>query len=380
VSDVVAEPLTATEFAPLMASFAPFEAHPVLAVAVSGGRDSLALALLAHQWASARDGRVVGLIVDHGLRAESADEAANTRDRLANHSIAAEILRWSGAKPASGLQAAAREARYRLLLDACRRLGILHLLVAHHADDQAETMAMRSVRLSGPDGLAGMAALVEQREARLLRPLLAVRRARLTATLEARAVQWIDDPSNVDSRFERARLRKAGSTPSTVAGSGATRGAVRAARDGRLAAAAVLLAECDLPGAVAIDRAGFARLGGEVAQQLLSRAIQAMGSRDHPPRRERLERAAARLSLGVSRGKSGKSQDFTLSECRLELRQAPGSRRLRWIIRPENGRKDTRDAGQPLIPAAFFACGAAQAPHLDCNPIDGSKPCEPVQS
>jgi tRNA(Ile)-lysidine synthase len=357
-----AEPLTSAEFAPLMAPFAPFEARPVLAVAVSGGRDSLALALLAREWAAELEGRIVGLIVDHRLRRESSREAARTRDLLVRHGIAAEILRWRGAKPASGLQEAAREARYRLLFEACRRHGILHLLVGHHADDQDETVAMRAARLSGPDGLAGMAALVEQREARLLRPLLSVRRARLTATLEARAVAWIDDPSNVDSRFERARLRKTG----RATGPGLARqDKSRASRDQRLAAAAVGIVEFDVPGAVAVDRAGFARLGRELAVRLLSRIVQAVGRRDHPPRRERLGRAAARLSQGVSRGKSGKSQDFTLSECRLELRQAPGSRRLRWIIRPENGRKDARKAGQPLIPAAFFACGGPSAPHLD---------------
>jgi tRNA(Ile)-lysidine synthase len=357
-----AGPLAAAEFAPLMAPFAPFEARPILAVAVSGGRDSLALALLAHEWAAGLEGRVVGFIVDHGLRRESSSEAATTRDLLSRHGIPAEILRWRGAKPASGLQEAAREARYRLLLEACREQGILHLLIAHHADDQAETVAMRAARASGLDGLAGMAALVEQHEARLLRPLLSVPRARLTATLEARAVTWIDDPSNLDSRFERARLRKAGTA---VAAALAGRDKSRAARDGRLAAAAVGLVEFDLPGAVAVDRAGFARLGRELAVRLLSRIVQAVGRRDHPPRRERLERAAARLSQGLSRGKSGKSQDFTLSECRLELRQAPGSRRLRWIIRPENGRKDARKAGQPLVPAAFFACDGPRAPHLD---------------
>jgi len=344
-----------------MVPFAPFESRPVLAVAVSGGRDSLALALLAQEWAVALDSRTMGLIVDHGLRRESAGEATTTRDLLARHGIAAEILHWHGPKPTSGLQEAAREARYRLLLKACRRHGILHLLIAHHADDQAETVAMRAARLSGPDGLAGMAALVEQREARLLRPLLSVSRARLTATLEARAVAWIDDPSNVDSRFERARLRKA--APAT-APAAAGQGKARAVLDARLATAAVSLVEFGPPEAVAIDRAGFARLGRELAVRLLSRIIQAVGRRDHPPRRERLERAAARLSHGVSRGKSGKSQDFTLSECRLELRQAPGSRRLRWIIRAENGRKDARKAGQPLVPAVFFACGAPQAPHL----------------
>jgi tRNA(Ile)-lysidine synthase len=361
VSAVAAAPLTAGQFSSLMAPFAPFESRPVLAVAVSGGRDSLALALLAHDWAVALEGRIVGLIVDHGLRAQSADEAAKTRALLERHGIAAEILRWRGAKPATGLQEAARQARYRLLLAACRRRGILHLLVAHQADDQAETVVMRAARGSGPDGLAGMANLVEQRHARVLRPFLLIPRARLTATLEARAVPWLDDPSNLDSRFERVRLRKAGAA-STPVGTGPGRS--RTAGDRRLAAAAVDLLEFDVPGAVAVDRAGFARLGRELGQRLLSRVIQAVGRRDHPPRGERLERAAARLSLGISRGKSGKSQDFTLSECRLELRQAPDSRRLRWIIRPENGRKDAKNAGQPLIPAAFFSCGAVSAPHL----------------
>jgi tRNA(Ile)-lysidine synthase len=355
VSEAATEPLTAAEFAPLMAPFAPFEARPVVAVAVSGGRDSLALALLAQDWAESLEGKVVGLIVDHGLRRESADEAARTSEELARHGIESELLHWRGPKPGSGLQQAAREARYRLLLEACRRRGILHLLIAHHADDQAETIAMRAARQSGPDGLAGMAALLELREARLLRPLLPIPRARLTATLGVRKVAWIDDPSNVDVRFERARLRKSGSAVAPAAG---RQGPARAARDRRLASAAVTLVDCDLPDGVAIDRAGFARLGRSLGQQLLSRAVQCVGSRDHPPRRERLERAAARLSQGVCRGKSGKSQDFTLSECRLELRQAPSSRRLRWIIRPENGRKYARRAGQPLIPAAFFACGA----------------------
>jgi tRNA(Ile)-lysidine synthase len=361
VSDA-ALPLTGADFAPLMAPFAPFESRPVVAVAVSGGRDSLALTLLAHEWSGALGGRVLGLIVDHGLRRESSREATNTLDLLAGRGIAAEILRWSAPKPTSGLQEAARKARYRLLLQACRCHGILHLLVAHHADDQAETVAMRAARLSGPDGLAGMAALVEQPEARLLRPLLAVPRVRLTATLEARAVPWIDDPSNVDSRFERARLRKAGLDPAPTADGAGKR---RAGHDARLAEAALELLDFDLSGAVAIDRTGFSRLGRESGMRLLSRVIQAVGGRGYPPRRERLERAAARLSQGLSRGKSGKSQDFTLSECRLELRQVPGSRRLRWIVRSESGRKDANNARQPLIPAAFFACGASCAPHLD---------------
>jgi tRNA(Ile)-lysidine synthase len=371
-------PLDAGAFARLMAPFEPFEASPSLAVAVSGGRDSMALALLSHGWAAERDGCVVGLIVDHGLRAESAGEAVATADALARHGIDGAILAWSGAKPRAGLQAAARTARYRLLRDECRRRGILHLLLAHHADDQAETVAMRAARQSGPDGLAGMAALVEQPEVRLLRPLLSVSRTGLTATLLARDVQWLDDPSNLDPRFERARLRANGcpaparSLVDLVGG----RGVERSVRDRKCARAAVDMLEFDPEGVAAIDRTGFARLGRDLQMRLLSRLIQAVGGGDHPPRRERLERAALRLCARpdhgpldrgpldrgpLDRGKSGKGQDFTISGCKLMLRQAPETRRLRWIVRPEHG----RNMGQPLIPAAFFACGAPAASHLE---------------
>lgn len=351
-------PLAAREFAALLAPFAPFEARPVSAVAVSGGRDSLALALLAHEWANARDGRVLALIVDHGLRPESADEARTTRERLDGAGIAAEILPWSGDKPSTRLQQAARDARYRLLFAACRRHGILHLMTAHHADDQDETVAMRAARESGPDGLAGMAAVVEHRDLRLLRPLLGVPRRRLTATIEARGVAWIDDPSNEDRRFERVRVRQDG------VASGVVRDGDRAVRDRTLAETALGVLEIG-PDGVALDHVAVSALRKEIAERLLSRVVQAVGRLDYPPRRERLGRATARLSQGACQGKSGKSQDFTLSGCQLMLRRDPTTRRLRWIVRPESGRTHDNKPGQPLVPAAFFACGASAAPHLD---------------
>ena len=350
-------PLGAGAFARLMAPFEPFEASVVLAVAVSGGRDSLALVLLAQDWAAARGGRAVGLIVDHGLRPQSTTEAAVTLDVLARHGIDGAILSWSGTKPRAGLQEAARLARYRLLRDECRRRGIVHLLLAHHADDQAETVAMRAARRSGPDGLAGMAAQVEHPEVRLLRPLLGVSRARLTATLRARDVQWLDDPSNVDPRFERARMRAGPPSSAQPAGTGAE----RSARERALARAAVDVLEFDGDGTAAVDWRCFAALGRDLQASLLSRVVQAVGGRDHPPRRDRLERAMHRLCGPADRGKSGKSRDFTLSGCRMMLRQMPEGRRLRWIVRPEHG----RNMGQPLIPAAFFACDAPAASHLD---------------
>ena len=169
------------------------------------------------------------------LRPESAAEAAATRDAARTPSACeAEILRWSEAKPRTGLQQAARAARYRLLREACRRRGILHLLVAHHADDQAETVAMRAARQSGPDGLAGMSAAVELPEVRLLRPLLggfpvAPHRdaARARRAVDRRSFQ----------RRSALRAGKAARRQSAAAAPAADTG--RPAREQRLAAAAV---------------------------------------------------------------------------------------------------------------------------------------------
>jgi tRNA(Ile)-lysidine synthase len=302
----------------------------------------------------------VGLVVDHCLRPESGAEARATVARLSALGVTAEILIWSGPKPVSRLQEAARAARYRLLFEACRRNGILHLLVAHHADDQAETIAMRAAKASGPDGLAGMGALVEHPNARLLRPLLGVSRDCLTATLRRRGIGWVDDPSNQDRRFERVRVRQDAATPPSHApGNERT----RAIRDGQVAEAALDALEVT-PEGVVLDQFVVSALGPEIARRLLGRVIQAVAGRDYPPRRDRLERAAARLSQGPGRGKSGKSQDFTLSGCRLMLRQETGTRRLRWIVRPESGRSHERKRDRPLVPAAFFACGAKTAPHV----------------
>ena len=144
------------DFENAMEAAGPFEPRPFLALAVSGGSDSMALALLAQRWARRRKGRCVALIVDHGLRAESAREARLVGRRLRALGLPHRILRWTGSKPASGIQAAARSARYDLLTGWCRRHGALHLLTAHQADDQAETVALRLAHRSGEAGLASM--------------------------------------------------------------------------------------------------------------------------------------------------------------------------------------------------------------------------------
>lgn len=196
-------------FAAAMAALSPFEAAPHLAVAVSGGADSLALCLLAHAWAIAREGRVTAFTVDHQLRADSAAEAGQVGHWLAARGIEHGILPWSGTKPATGIQAAARCARYRLLDQACGAAGVLHLLVAHHAGDQAETLLMRTMAASGVYGLAAMQPVVTLPHCRLLRPLLAVDPGRLRRYLRTVDQPWIEDPSNRSAVYARVRVRQA---------------------------------------------------------------------------------------------------------------------------------------------------------------------------
>jgi tRNA(Ile)-lysidine synthase len=197
------------DIAKLMAPLGPFERPSSIAVAVSGGSDSLGLGLLLAEWIRAQGGRLHVLSVDHGLRPEATGECARVAEIFAAiPNCSAHILRWDGEKPARGLQAAARAARYALMTDWCRAHGILHLAVAHTAEDQAETVAMRGAHGSGLTGLAGMAASRPDQGVRLLRPLLSVSRMAIRAWLEARGQGWIEDPSNALTKFERVRIRQ----------------------------------------------------------------------------------------------------------------------------------------------------------------------------
>jgi tRNA(Ile)-lysidine synthase len=116
-------------------------------------------------------------------------------------------MRWTGAKPKTGLPAAARTARYRLLAQAARASGATHILTAHTRDDQAETLLMRMLRGSGIAGLAAMARESERDGLRLARPFLDVSKMQLIATLKRAKVGFADDPTNRDTSFTRPRLR-----------------------------------------------------------------------------------------------------------------------------------------------------------------------------
>ena len=279
-----------------MAAFAPFEPSPRIAVAVSGGPDSTALCLLAHRWAQDRGGRAIALIVDHRLRPASTAEARATAEKLGAVGIDAAILTWHD-PPADASQAQARLARYALLDAACRSRGVLHLLLGHTLEDQAETVLMRLAKGSGPDGLAAMATMRERAAVRLLRPLLWAPKSRLRATLAAAAMPAIDDPSNADRRFARARLRDnaaaltaAGLGPFPLWGSAHRSGHARAALD---LATANLLATAATPfpeGYVELRLEALRQAQPGLAMRALARCLVSVGGAAYPPRRERLGR------------------------------------------------------------------------------------------
>lgn len=182
------------------------------AIAVSGGRDSMALARLSAAYARKTGARVLALTVDHGLRPESVKEAAQAAAWCEAAGLEHRLLHWDGDKPASGVQDAARRARYGLLVRAAEEAEFDALLTAHSADDQAETLFMRLARGAGPQGLAAMAeessiAAGAGAPIRLLRPLLTVSRAAMTATVESFDQPYADDPGNDDPVFERVRTR-----------------------------------------------------------------------------------------------------------------------------------------------------------------------------
>ena len=196
------------------ALFRGLEDLPGLVLAVSGGPDSTALLVLAARWAKRlkRAPKLVAVTIDHGLRPQAAREAAMVKRLARRLGVPHRTLHWRGRKPRTGLQEAARYARYALLAQVAMRARFAHILTAHTLDDQAETVLFRLARGSGLFGLTGMAhaaplPLNGVREIFLVRPLLHLPKARLVATLKAERIAYAEDPSNHDPRFTRARLR-----------------------------------------------------------------------------------------------------------------------------------------------------------------------------
>lgn len=271
-----------------MGRLGPWPVERRVAVAVSGGPDSLALALLTSQWARGR-AKPHAFVVDHGLRAESGGEARWAVAQLRRFGIPAQLLRLDGLASGPGLQERARRRRYEALREACRRAGLLDLLLGHQSEDQEETIVMRERAGSGPDGRAGMALVSECRTVRLVRPLLGTPPGRLRATLRAASLGWIDDPANRDRRFARARLRQehASTGRDLVAAEDPVRSGTLRARRAREVASFVA---AHVP--IAEEGVAFLPATG-LPVPVLARLVQALSGRDYPPPTRAIERLAA---------------------------------------------------------------------------------------
>lgn len=327
-------PPTAATFAAAVAALVGRTLRPgeSLAVAASGGPDSLALLWLA---SAAFGERVHVLTVDHGLRTEAAGEAASVTAYAASFGVAHTILRWEGEKPAANLQAAARDARYALMRRWCSTNGVAWLATAHHRDDVAETLLMRLARGAGTGGLGGIRPCRDLGDGvTLLRPLLSASKADLAAIVAAAGWVAVDDPSNRAARFDRTHAR------ALLASAPWLDPARLAASAGHLAdAEAALVWTVELAWrsrvevaaqAIAIDATG---LPHDLARRLVVRAIAELGSA-RAPRGVSVERLLCQLAAGCGGTLGG-----------IAVRPARRDGAIWWVARvAEPRRSDGADA------------------------------------
>ena len=314
---------------------------PAIVLAVSGGPDSVALLWLAARWRSRlkRGPRLIAVTVDHGLRKEAAREAREVKRLARSLGIEHRTLRWQGAKPKSGVPAAAREARYVLLARAARRSGATHVATAHTRDDQAETFLMRLLRGSGIAGLAAMAAETEREGVRLMRPLLEISKAELVATLEAAGIGFADDPTNRDPSFTRPRLRalmpvlaEEGADAKTLARLASRLARANAAVEMLADGAERYLALTDRGALLGgYDARAFAALPEEVRLRLLRRAIDRHGH-EGPAELGKVEALLEAIDRAVADRQSRLKQTLagaviSLSKGRILIQPAPPRRR-----------------------------------------------------
>ncbi|MDO9429769.1 MAG: tRNA lysidine(34) synthetase TilS [Phenylobacterium sp.] len=260
------------------------ESSAPIALGLSGGGDSHALTLIAASWARQHGRRLIVLTVDHQLRPESRDWTRACAALAWRLGLEFHALKWTGDKPAQGLPAAARAARHRLLANAARDLGARVILLGHTASDLDEAVAMRTAGSTTPSPRewSPSPAWPEGRDVFLLRPMLTLRRMDIREWLVDQGETWIEDPSNSDLRFARARARAA--TPTEGAPlSGDLPGAL---------ADLARTAAVDPAGAISLPRMALA---SPEARKLIAAASLCAAGTAKPPRSDRLERLAAAL-------------------------------------------------------------------------------------
>ena len=279
--------------------FAGVARETAIGLAVSGGADSLALMLLAQRWAAAqpRPPRLHVYSVDHGLRPEAAGEVKTVLAAAAALGLPATPLHWTGTKPRTSIQEAARTARYRLFAAAMRQDRVPVLLTAHHRSDQAETILMRMAHGSGVEGLKGMSAFAKVEGVHVHRPLLGIDPAALLAVVKDAGLVPVLDPSNEDEHYERVRWRKAlpglsalGLDPAALAGFAQRMATADEAILHMANAAFVDQVRLDGFGAGHVQLDALRALPTAVAVRVLGRVLNIVGGRQKPRALGQVER------------------------------------------------------------------------------------------
>lgn len=294
-----AEPL-ATQFAAAMADVP----DATVGVAVSGGGDSMALLDLACCWAEERSIRILAVTVDHGLRPEAASEAALVAAHCAGRGVAYSVARWTGWNGQGNLQAAARAARYGLIGDWARSMGVETVLLGHTLDDQAETVLMRLARAAGSDGLGGMRDAFARGSVRFLRPLLGVSRDALRQHLAVRGIHWAEDSSNADDRFDRIKARQVLGHLAPLGIDAPVLGRVARQLQAENRLLRRLLVETvagrvtETNGALSISAADWAVLDPELARRFLRLALPWLTGAEYPPRGEAVDTLLGAIAEG----------------------------------------------------------------------------------
>lgn len=276
-------------------------------VAVSGGGDSIALMHLLARWAE-ETGREPPRVVtvDHRLRKESGADARKVRGWAKHAGLRAHALRWEGPRPKSDIEAAAREARYRLMGEHARKHKLAALYVGHTRDDQAETFLLRLMRGSGLDGLAAMRPLAPYplpgfRDLCIVRPLLTLERDAVREHLRVKDHAWLEDPMNDEDRFARVRLRQllpqleeAGLTRARIASAASHLTRAREALE-TVTAAVLARAVRRVENTLHLDAAALIAAPREVGLRALAQLLMIVSGQSYRPRFERLERMLDRI-------------------------------------------------------------------------------------
>jgi len=365
---------------PLISLFNSYDFEPgaTYVAAISGGSDSTALLFLlkTHFEKFHPDARLIAATVDHGLRVESADEARTVGKLCHELGIEHRILEWSGEKPKRGIQAAARLARHSLLAELALREGAKAVFTGHTRDDQAETVLMRSARGDG-HGSAGIApATLHAGQIWFVRPLLGASRAQLREKLASLGIGWLDDPSNSDARYERARLRVTlanspeglGLVDAAIA-EAAEAGALRRARSMWAAGLLRRHATRVASGLIRLDTIALSA-PNETLLHALRALVAASGGSEHLPDRdratalmERLRQGNARATLARALVDSRKNGVYFLREVRGLPSDVPAAgeiwdRRYKMIENKNPWRVDSSrypDIPESLVRAAALA-------------------------